>query len=76
MKNLKDLAAKDNKIMELLNVNEIHHIAARTDKGDLTLMLRKGQKARDYRFILDAVPQDEAKNKELLREFENILYTL
>ncbi len=75
MKTLKQLALKDNKLMDILKVNEFHHMVAKTDKGDLTLMLRKGSKAKDFQFVLDAVPQT-ANNKELLEEFKDILYTL
>jgi galactose-1-phosphate uridylyltransferase len=56
--------AKDLKIMELLGINEIRHLIAHTNKGELTLMLRKGENR--YRFVLDAVPVSEIFNKELM----------
>lgn len=58
-------ALKDNKIMKILGVKEIRHHIAITDKGELTLMLRKDERAIDYRFVLDAVPLDDEKNGEL-----------
>lgn len=50
--------------MEVLGVTEIRHYVAQTNKGDLTLMLRKGES--EYNFVLDAVPLDKDMNKELM----------
>ncbi len=62
-----DLKAKrDNKLMSVLKVNEISHIVASTDKGNLVVRLRKGEKGKDYRFVLDAVPFDDKVNKEIM----------
>lgn len=63
-------AAQDNRIMTLLGVEIIRHLVAHTNHGELTLQLRKGEGATDYRFVLDAVPLDDDKNdilKELLK---------
>lgn len=54
----------DTKIMNLLKVTEIRHYVAQTNKGDLTLMLRKGD--NEYRLVLDAVPLEDELSKELL----------
>lgn len=64
--NLTQKAKDDNQIMKLLKVNEIHHVIAKTDKGDLTLMLRKGQTESDYQCVLDAVPCEKKATKQLL----------
>lgn len=55
---------KDNEIINLLKVNEISRIICNTDRGQLTLRLRKGETA--YRFILDAVELPKDLNKELM----------
>lgn len=63
-------ATKDNKVMKILGSKEIRHYIARTDKGELYLMLREGESAIDYRFVLDAVPVDDETNlllKELFK---------
>lgn len=54
----------DNKIMELIGVSELRHYIAETNKGSLSLMLRKGES--QYIFVLDAVPVTEETNKELM----------
>lgn len=58
-------AIVDNKIMKLLGVTEIRHRIALTNHGELTLMLRLGEDASSYHYVLDAVPLDEDKNSEL-----------
>lgn len=63
-------SAKDNKVMKLLGLTEIRHVIAHTNKGELTLMLHKGESAQNYRYVLDAVPTDDEVNdqlKELLK---------
>lgn len=60
---------RDNKIMLVTKVNEIRHVLARTDKGELTVGLSKGQSDLMYQFFLDSVPFSEAINKELLTIF-------
>ena len=62
-------SVKDNKIMAVAKVNEIRHVLAHTDKGDLTVGLNKGESVLQYRFFLDAVPFGDAENKELLNIF-------
>lgn len=64
-------ATLDNKIMKLLGLKEISHIIARTDKGELTLQLRKDEQAINYKFVLDAVPLTEEDN-DALKELYNI----
>lgn len=54
----------DNKIMQLLGVNEIRHYIADTNKGQLTFQLRKGE--TEYEFVLDAVPVEKELQKELM----------
>lgn len=58
-------ALQDNKIMKELGVNEIHHIVARTNKGELSIMLRKDEDSTQYRFVLDSVPVEDEKNDTL-----------
>jgi len=66
---LKQKSEQDNLIMRVLNVDHIAHIIANTNKGTLTLILRKGGNENDYRFSLDAVPYEDKTNKELLNLF-------
>lgn len=61
-------AAQDNRIMKLLSnlgVEYITHPVADTNKGELRLMLRKGETALDYRFVFDSVPLEDDKNSEM-----------
>ena len=74
MESLKLKAERDNQLMKLLKVSEIRHIICHTDKGDFALMLTRDSK--DYHFVLDAVPVDPKLNKELLKLFKGVLYTL
>lgn len=60
---------QDNRIMKLLEATEVRHLIAHTNKGELTLMLRKGETAKDYRFVLDSVPLEDEKNDELKELF-------
>lgn len=53
--------------MEALGITEIRHLIAHTNKGELSLQLRKGQS--DYNFVLDAVPLTKAVNKEMMDIF-------
>lgn len=76
MFNLNQWAKQDNLAMKVLKVNELRHIICTTDKGDLSMMLRKGGGENDYRFILDAVPCEDKQNKELLQLFNGILFTI
>ncbi len=55
---------QDSRIMELLKVSTINRIICSTDKGMLTLQIRKGDKG--YHLVLDAVPLDKEKNDELM----------
>src|SRR6185295_12468239 len=54
----------DTKIIELLDMKELSRVIAHTDKGILTLQLRKGENT--YHLVLDAVPVEKALNKELM----------
>lgn len=69
MKELELKAKNDNLIMGILKVSELGHIVATTNKGPLVLRLPYKGSARDYRFILDAVPFDNKSNKELIARF-------
>lgn len=64
----------DQMIMGITKTNSISHMVAKTDKGDLTLNIKKGDVA--YTFCLDAVPYPSDVNKELLKAFDNVLYEL
>ncbi len=76
METLIEKSKRDNQLMKLLRVGEIRHVVCHTDKGDFCLMLPKGGLAKDYRFVLDAVPVEAKLNKELLTIFNGILFTL
>lgn len=69
MKQLEVKAKNDNLIMSILKVSELSHVIATTNKGPLMLRLPYQGKANDYRFVLDAVPFEEKKNKELINLF-------
>lgn len=56
-------SSKDNEIMSLINVNEISRLICNTDKGTLTLKIRKGTST--YFFLLDSVELSKEINKEL-----------
>lgn len=71
---LQEKAGQDNAIMHVLKVDELSHILARTDKGDLTLKLRKGATHKDYVFHLDSVPYPEETNAKLLELFDGVLW--
>lgn len=58
-------AKSDTKIMEILGVEELRHLIAETNKGSLTLMLRKGE--TEYHLVLDAVPLNKEDNKDLMQ---------
>lgn len=60
---------RDNKIMALLGLEEISHVVAHTNRGELTLTLRKGNSEKGYRFNLDSVPLEDEKNLELKELF-------
>ena len=51
--------------MKLFNEPEIRHHIGWLGGKELSLMLRKGENAVDYRYVLDAVPLDDEKNAEL-----------
>lgn len=53
----------DNEIMRALNVSELRHHFAETNKGNLTAMIRFGE--NHYTFVLDAVPVEAEANKQL-----------
>lgn len=68
-------AVIDNKIMKLLasqGVEYITHPIAHTNKGDLRLMLRKDETAKNYRFVFDSVPVDDDMN-DALKELFNLV---
>ncbi len=76
MESLTLKATRDNQLMKLLKVEEIRHIVCHTNKGDFSLALTKDGTAKDYRFILDAVPVEPKLNGELLEIFNGVLFTL
>lgn len=55
---------QDDEIMKLLKVSTINRIICSTDKGMLTLQIRKGDK--NYHLVLDAVPLDKEQNDALM----------
>jgi len=74
MESLKDMAKRDNELMTILKVNEIRHVVCGTDKGVFSMTLRKDGTAKDYVFVLDAVPVEPKQNKQLLSLFDGILF--
>ena len=76
MRELKDIYKTDKEVMRLLKVKELRHLIAGTDKGDLSLMIRKDEPMTEYRFVLDAVPVSDEVNNFLLKQFNKILFIL
>lgn len=66
-------AIRDNDVMKVLKVEQLRHIVAHTNHGDLTLQLKKGQTEQDYIFVLDAVPCNAEQNKDLKILYKDIL---
>lgn len=66
---LEQKAKNDNKIMKILKVSELSHVLAKTNRGELVLRLRLNGTAKDYRFVMDAVPVSDEQNAELIRIF-------
>jgi len=58
--------------MRILKVSVLNHLILKTDKGDLTLQIRKGEET--YQFVLDSVPVSEEKQKELETFYKGILF--
>lgn len=56
----------DNQIMSIAKVAEVSHVIRLTDKGPLTLKLIKGGISQDYKVVLDAVPLEDDKSKEII----------
>lgn len=54
----------DNQIMSLLKLNTINRLICQTDKGMLTLQIRKEE--NNYHLLLDSVPLNEDENNELM----------
>lgn len=67
--NLMFNSQRDNTIMSIAKVNQLRHVLAHTDKGDLTVGLNKGQTDLEYAFFLDAVPMSKEQNKDLITIF-------
>ena len=61
---MQETIKKDSKIMEMLKVSTINRIVCNTDKGMLTLQIRKGESK--YELVLDSVPLLPEVNKELM----------
>jgi hypothetical protein len=76
IESLTTMAKRDNYLMKLMKLGEIRHVICHSDKGDFCLMLSKDGQAKDYRFVLDAVPVDNKTNKELLELFNGVLFNL
>ncbi len=74
MISISDKIRKDQMVMDLTKTSLISHVIATTDKGSLTLNLRKGEVS--YFFSLDSVPFDSKINRELLEAFDGVLYEL
>lgn len=55
---------QDDRIMKLLEVSTINRVICHTNKGVLTLQIRKGE--TNYHLVLDAVPLLPDLNKELM----------
>lgn len=74
MEALNQKAKIDNQIMKTIKVEEISHILAKTNRGELTMRLVRGGVGLDYRFFLDAVPFDDKDNEYLLELFTPLLF--
>lgn len=67
-------AQRDQRIIKLfskMGVEYITHPVAQTNKGELAVMLRKGETAADYRFVFDSVPVEDEDNDTLKELFSN-----
>jgi hypothetical protein len=71
---INELAKIDNLIMEVIKVKELNRIVAKTDKGNLTMKIEKGE--TDYKFFLDSIPLNKEKNANLLDLFDGVLYEI
>ena len=76
MLKLSEKAKVDNAVMRITKVSEIRHVIAHTSHGDLCLMLPFKGTAKDYRFVLDAIPFVDKENQELIELFNGYLYTI
>lgn len=54
----------DDKVIKLLGLKVIRRLLCKTDKGELELVIRKGENA--YFLTLDAVPLEKEINEELM----------
>jgi hypothetical protein len=70
------LCQRDQALMRQLLVDEIRHVICHTNRGILTLQLRKGESKKDYLFVLDSVPLSKESNKEMFSKFGSILNRL
>lgn len=58
----------DNKLMDILKVTQIRHPLGWTDKGEFSLLLRKGEKT--YTYMLDTVPLEKEDSDKLIKLFK------
>lgn len=57
----------DNEIMKTLKVSQLRKPLGWTDKGEFSLLIRKGEKK--YTFMLDAIPVESDQSKKLCKIF-------
>lgn len=57
--------------MEILKVGQVIHPVCWTDKGNLGILIRKGEK--EYRFMLDSVPMDDETDRKLNKLFPDLI---
>lgn len=73
---LSQKAKVDNAVMRTLKLSEMRHVISHTSKGDLCLCLPFEGTAKDYKFVLDAVPMTDSENKELIELFNGYLFEI
>lgn len=61
---MEKILKQDDLIFKYLNLNTIDRVICNTDKGVLTLKIRKGDST--YHLCLDSVPLDVLQNKEIM----------
>lgn len=62
---------QDQKLLNSLKVNTVSHLLCKTDKGELTLLLRKN--AKSYELQLDQVPVSEDDATFIMPNLEHLL---
>lgn len=68
---LQEQLKKDQALLSSLKVNTISHVLCKTDKGELTLLLRKYSSS--YELMLDQVPFSKEEMTFILPNIEHLI---